>query len=88
VRADAIFATRFRHPLPSPLADALMHAASTDETKDIRSDALAVLIQNPTASERITETLARIADLDADSGIRRQAKEALKALSGVASTRP
>jgi len=53
VRADAIFATRFRHPLPSPLADALLHAASADETRYIRSDAVAVLRQNPTASVRI-----------------------------------
>ena len=29
VRADAIFATRFRHPLSAPLADALMQVAST-----------------------------------------------------------
>jgi HEAT repeat protein len=81
VRADAIFATRFRHPLPSPLTDALLHAAGADETRDIRSDAVAVLIQNPTASVRIPETLARIAELDADSGIRRQARGALAALS-------
>jgi HEAT repeat protein len=30
VLADAIFATRFRHPPPAPLADALLHAASAD----------------------------------------------------------
>jgi HEAT repeat protein len=88
VRADAIFATRFRHPLPSPLADALLHAASADETRYIRSDAVAMLSQNPTASVRIPETLARIAELDADSGIRRQAREALAALSPAESTHP
>jgi hypothetical protein len=47
VRADAIFATRFRHPLPAPLADALLHAASTDTSNYVRSDAVAVLHQNP-----------------------------------------
>jgi HEAT repeat protein len=88
VRADAIFATRFRHPMPTPLVDSLLHAASADETRDIRSDAVAVLSLNPTASVRISETLARVAELDADSGIRRQAKEALAALSPAASTHP
>jgi hypothetical protein len=88
VRADAIFATRFRHPLPSPLADAMLHAASADEARDIRSDAVAVLSQNPTASVRIPETLARIAEVDADSAIRRQAKDALAALSPAASNHP
>lgn len=86
VRADAIFATRFRHPLPSPLADALLHAASADETGYVRSNAVAVLGQNPTASLRIPETLARIAEADTDSGIRRQAREALAALSPATST--
>jgi hypothetical protein len=88
VRADAIFATRFRHPLPSPLADALLHAASADETRYIRSDAIAVLSQNPTASVRIPETLARIAELDADAGIRRQAREAIADLSPATSSHP
>jgi HEAT repeat protein len=86
VRADAIFATRFRHPLPPPIADALLHAASADETKFIRSDAIAVLSQNPTASVRIPETLARIADLDTDSGIRRQARQLLERLPAIASS--
>jgi hypothetical protein len=79
---------RFRHPLPSPLADALLHAASADQTIYVRSDALAVLRQNLTASPRIPETLARIAESDVDSGIRRQASDALAALSNSASSKP
>ena len=80
VRADAIFAARFRHPLPAPIADALLQAAGNDAVDYVRSDALAVLRQNPTASVRIPEALERIAKLDADFGIRRQAREALAAL--------
>lgn len=85
VRADAIFATRFRHPLPSPLTDAMLHAASADQVTYVRSDALAVLSQNLNASPRISETLARIAQSDSDSGIRRQASDALAALAPKAS---
>jgi hypothetical protein len=88
VRADAIFAARFRHPLPVPLADALLRAASTDATRFVRSDAISVLSQNPTASVRIPETLKRIARQDADAGVRHQAKEALEAISAVASNHP
>lgn len=88
VRADAVFATRFRHPLPASLADALMHAASYDTANYVRSDAIAVLRQNPTASPQIPETLDRIAQFDADAGIRRQAKEALSAFSPQVSTLP
>jgi hypothetical protein len=88
VRADAIFATRFRHPLPDQLADALMRTASSDPITYVRSDALAVLIQNPAASPRIAETLAKIAESDADAGIRRQAREANPALSHTASNHP
>ena len=88
VRSDAIFAARFRHPLPTPLADALLHAASSDSVDYVRSDALAVLRLNPTASARISETLERIAKLDADPGIRRQAREALAALSPTPSAHP
>ena len=47
VRADAIFAARFRHPLPAPIADALLQAAGNDAVDYVRSDALAVLRQNP-----------------------------------------
>jgi HEAT repeat protein len=88
VRADAIFATRFRHPLASALADALVDAASADKISYVRSDALAVLRQNLAASVRIPEALARIADTDADAGIRRQAKDALATLPPPKSTRP
>ncbi|MGA7342664.1 MAG: HEAT repeat domain-containing protein [Terracidiphilus sp.] len=88
VRSDAIFATRFRHPLSACLADALMQAASADTARFVRSNAIAVLRQNPTASPQIPETLKRIAQLDADAAIRRQAGEALEALSAVATTHP
>lgn len=77
VRADAIFATRFRHPLSPPLVEALLHAASDDAARYVRSDAIAVLHQNSGASSQVAETLGRIAQLDADAGIRRQAREAL-----------
>lgn len=88
VRSDAIFATRFRHPLSASLADALMQAAGADTARFVRSNAIAVLRQNPTASPQIPETLKRIAQLDADAAIRRQAGEALEASSAVATTHP
>ena len=88
MRADAIFATRFRHPLPTPLAEALLQAASADQASYVRSDALAVIRQNLTASERIPETLAHIANSDSDSGIRRQASDALAAITNPQSTHP
>jgi hypothetical protein len=88
VRADAIFATRFRHPLSAALADALMKVAGADQVIYVRSDALAILRQNPNASPRIQQTLAHIAESDPDTGIRSQAKDALAAMSAQASTRP
>jgi len=88
VRSDAIFATRFRHPLSASLAHALMQAASADTARFVRSNAIAVLRQNPTASPQIPETLKRIAQLDADGAIRRQAGEALEASSPMATNHP
>jgi hypothetical protein len=88
VRSDAIFAARFRHPMPAPLADALLQAASKDTVEYVRSNALAVLRLNPTASVKIPETLGRIAKLDTDPGIRRQAREAISALSSTTSAHP
>ena len=84
VRADAIFATRFHHPQPSILIDALLQAARADKSTYVRSDALAVLRQNLTASPEVARGLAQIAESDADSGIRRQAKVALAALASPA----
>jgi hypothetical protein len=85
VRADAVFATRFRHPLPASLADALLQSASTDAATYVRSDSIAVLGQNPTASPRVTETIERIAKRDTDASIRRQAQQMLGRLSAIAS---
>jgi HEAT repeat protein len=88
VRADAVFATHFRHPLTALLADALLRAASSDTSRFVRSDAIAVLSQNPTASVRIPDTLEQIAQHDADSGIRKQAGDALESLTAIASSHP
>ena len=85
VRADAVFATRFRRPLPASLANALIESASSDAATYVRSDSIAVLGQNPTASPRVAETLQRIAKQDADAGIRRQAQQTLDHLSAIAS---
>jgi HEAT repeat protein len=88
VRAAAIFATRFRRPLSATLAHALLSAASADDAKYVRSDAIAVLGQNSTASPKIPETLKQIAEQDADAGVRRQASEELQSLTAAASARP
>jgi hypothetical protein len=88
VRADAIFAAHFRRPLPAALADALLDTATADTVDYVRSDAVALLRQNPAASPRIPETLARIAEHDASPGIRRQASEALASIHAAASSKP
>jgi len=88
VRADAIFAARFRRPLPSPLADAALQAATTDNVDYVRSDAVALIRQNPTASPSIPETLDRVAHHDPNPGIRRQASEALASIYAAARSKP
>ena len=88
VRADAIFATQFRRPLPSLLTDALLEVVNSDNAGFVRSDAIAVLSRNLTASPRISEALAQIATTDPDPGIRRQAKSAVATWSNPASTVP
>ena len=87
VRADAIFSARFRRPLPAPLADALLDTATSDIVDYVRSNAIALLRQNPAASPRIPETLAHIADHDTNPGIRRQAREALASINAAASSK-
>jgi hypothetical protein len=88
VRADAIFAARFRRPLSAPLADALLHTASADVVDYVRSDAVALLRQNPAASPRIFETLTSIADRDTNAGIRRQASEAIASIDAGGKLKP
>lgn len=87
VRADAIFAARFRRPLPAPIAAALLHTATNDTVDYVRSDAVALLRQNPAASPAIPEALALVADRDRNPGIRRQASEALASMSSTAPAR-
>jgi phage gp36-like protein len=88
VRADAIFAARFRRPLSSMLADALLQAACNDAAEYVRSDAVAVLRQNPEASQQIPQVLAQIARSDANAGIRRQAQDALATMFPARSGNP
>jgi len=84
-RSDAIFAARFRHPLSTTLADAVLLTATSDSVDYVRSDAIALIRQNPAASPSIPETLARVADHDTNAGIRRQAREALASIHSVPS---
>jgi len=88
VRADAIFAAQFRRPLPSLLTDALLQAVNSDNASFVRSDAIAVLARNLTASPKIGDALAQVATTDPDPGIRRQAKSAVATWSIPASTVP
>jgi len=85
VRADAIFAARFRRPMPAPIANALLHAATADSIDYVRSNAVSMLRQNPMMSPQVPETLSRIAESDKSPGIRRQALDALAAISAPAS---
>jgi len=77
VRADAIFATRFRRPLSSSLGEALARAAKSDRVDYVRSDAVALLRKNLNAVAGASETLAWVAENDSNSGVRRQAREGL-----------
>jgi HEAT repeat protein len=78
VRAGAIFAAGFRHPLDSALSDALLRAARTDSADSVRSSAVTLLARAPHASPKIVETLAWVAENDTKFGIRRQARRALE----------
>jgi HEAT repeat protein len=88
VRADAIFATQFRRPLPSSLTDALLQVVNSDNASFVRSDAIAVLARNLTASPKIGDVLAQVATTDPDPGIRHQAKSAIATWPISASTVP
>ena len=77
VRADAIFACRFRRPLSPSLGEALSKAAKSDRVDYVRSDAIALLHQNLNNARGAAETLTWIAENDTNAGVRRQAKEAL-----------
>ena len=88
VRADATFATRFRHPISASLVGALLSAASTDHARFVRSDAIAVVRENPNASPEILQTLKQIAENDPDAGVRRQAGDALESISASTSAHP
>lgn len=78
VRSDGIFAAGFRRALSSQLAEALVHAAKSDPADFARSNAIALLRRNPTASPDIGGTLSWIAANDAKPGIRRLAGDALR----------
>jgi len=88
VRADATFATRFRHPISASLVGALLSAASTDHARFVRSDAIAVVRENPNASPETLQTLKQIAENDPDAGVRRQAGDALESISASTSAHP
>lgn len=77
VRADAIFASRFRRPLGASLGEALVRAAKADRVDYVRSDAVALLHQNLHTAPGAAEALTWIAENDANAGVRRQAREAL-----------
>jgi HEAT repeat protein len=82
VRSDAIFAVGFRRPLGSQLGEALLRAVKSDPADYVRSSAITLLRRNPDASTRLAETLAWVAENDAQAGNRRLAREALASLSG------
>ncbi|HEX4770648.1 MAG TPA: hypothetical protein VH351_07455 [Bryobacteraceae bacterium] len=82
VRADALFAVRFRPAVTPPLGEALVQAATTDAVEYLRSDAIGLLRQHPDASPHTLEALKRIAEKDCKPAIRRQAADALEAING------
>ena len=80
VRADAILAASFRHPLSGAVGEALVTAARKDAADYVRSDAIGLLRQNPAASPHTAETLAWVSKHDVKPGIRQIAREALAAI--------
>lgn len=84
VRADAIFAARFRRPLPASITDSVAQAAEKDPIDYVRSDAVALLRHLP-ASPDIGDVFAQIADRDSNSAIRREAREAMAFINAPAS---
>jgi hypothetical protein len=81
VRAAAIFAAGFRHPLDPTLAESLRRAAKEDSVEHVRNSAIALLSQNRGATPGIAETLAWIAEHDDKPTPRRLAREALESPS-------
>jgi hypothetical protein len=81
VRAAAIFAASFRHPLGPQLGEALVRAAKSDPAESDRSSAVSLLHQNPEAAPDVRETLAWVVQHDAKPGVRRLAQEALTSLA-------
>ncbi|HJZ98941.1 MAG TPA: hypothetical protein VKE70_20670 [Candidatus Solibacter sp.] len=81
VRSAALFAVSFRNPLGPTLAEALLRAARADPVDLVRSSSISLLRQNPSASPRVEETLAWIADHDSQPGIRRLAREAVASIA-------
>jgi len=80
VRAAAIFAAGFRHPIGPQIGQALVRAAKADPAESVRSGAITLLRENPGASPETAETLAWIAGHDAKPGVRRLAQEALTSM--------
>jgi hypothetical protein len=85
VRAEAVFAASFRHPLSSAIGEALVNAARSDAAEIVRSSAVTLLRHNPDASPRVAETLAWLAANDPNAGLRRLAQEALASVHAGAS---
>jgi hypothetical protein len=51
VRAAAVFAAAFRHPIGTKVTAALTHAAKSDSSEHVRESAAAVLRRNHTAAQ-------------------------------------
>ena len=77
VRAAAIFAAGFRHPIHPILVEALVTVAKSDSAEHVRSSSISLLAQKRKAFPRITETIAWVARNDPKEGVRRLAQEAL-----------
>jgi len=78
VRASAIFAAGFHHPIGQRVLDSLVRAAKTDPAEQVRVAALTLLQQNASVVPNLAETLAWVAEHDAKPGVRRLAQDALK----------
>ncbi len=78
VRASAIFAAGFHHPMGSKLVASLVQSAKTDPAEHVRVAAVNLLVKNAKAVPDLAGTLTWVAQHDPKPGVQRLAQQALE----------
>jgi len=87
VRADALFAMRFRQPFTVTLRDAIVNAARTDSAESIRSHAVSLLRNDAGQPAEVADVLEWIGQNDSSPAVRRTAIETLAAIRDTATAK-